>query len=154
MAVSGRSGFTGYACNFMVATWRQVSVNSKGGVEPLEDRMERRTFLLALFGGLAAAAIAPGLAEAAQPTPSPVPTPADLPEAVEVAVDDKAALDAADKEFSQYYYYRRRPVRRPVRRRVVYYRRPVRRVVYRRPVRRVYYRPAYYRRPVRVLRFF
>jgi hypothetical protein len=150
MADSGRSGFTGYACNFMVATWLQVSVSSKSGFAPLEDRMERRTFLLALFGGLAAAAVAPGLAEAAQPTPTPVPTPADLPEAVEVAVDDKAALDAADKEFSQYYYYRRRPVRR----RVVYYRRPVRRVVYRRPVRRVYYRRTYYRRPVRVLRFY
>jgi hypothetical protein len=150
MADSGRSGFTGYACDFMVATWQQVSVSSKSGVAPLEDRMERRIFLLALFGGLAAAAGAPSLAEAAQPTPSPVPKPADLPEAVEVAVDDKAALEAADKEFSQYYYYRRRPVRR----RVVYYRRPVRRVVYRRPVRRVYYRRAYYRRPIRVLRFY
>jgi len=124
MVDSGRSGFTVYACDFMVAACRQVSVRSLSGAATLAERMERKIFLFVLFGDLAAAAVAPGLAEAAQPTSSPVPTPADLPEAVEVAVDDKAALDAADKEFSQYCYYRRRPVRR----RVVYYRRPVRRV--------------------------
>ncbi len=110
--------------------------------------MERRTFLFALFGGLAAVAITPGLAEAAVTPPAPVPTPpADLPETVEVSADNKAALDEADKEFAQYYYRRRVYYRRPVRR--VYYRRPVRRVYYRRPVRRVYYR-----RPARVIRFY
>lgn len=100
--------------------------------------MERRTFLLALFGGVVAASIAPSLAEAAARPASAAP-PDVLPDELEIASDDKTALDAADKEFSQYYYRRR-----------VYSRRPVRRVVYRRPVRRVYYsRPVYYRRPVR-----
>ena len=89
-----------------------------------EDEMERRTFLMGLFGGLAAAAIGPSLAEAATETTLPV---AQLPETIEVAADDKKALDEADKDFSQYRYRR------------VYYRRPVRRVYYRRPVRRVYF---------------
>jgi hypothetical protein len=126
--------------------------------------MERRTFLLALFGGVIAAATAPSLAEAASRLDASPADPVrdalrDQPEAVEVSAENAEALDAADKEFTQYGYYRR-PVRR------VYYRRPVRRVyyrpvVYRRPVRRVYYRRpvyyrpvrrVYYRRPVRVMR--
>lgn len=109
--------------------------------------MERRTFLLGLVGGLAAAAAGVKTSEAAPALPAPVESLPQAPETVEIASDDKAALDAADKEFSQYYVVRRRYVRprrvvyyRPVRRRVVYYRRPVRRVYYRRPVRRVYYR--------------
>lgn len=117
--------------------------------------MERRTFLMGLFGGLAAAAIGPNLAEAAPATPPTLPV-ADMPETIEVAADDKKALDEADKEFSQYYYRRRVYYRRPVRR--VYYRRPVRRVYYARPVRRVYYRRpvrrVYYRRPVRRVYFY
>jgi hypothetical protein len=127
--------------------------------------MERRTFLLALFGGVIAAATAPSLAEAASRLDASPADPvrdalSDRPEAVEVSAETTEALDAADKEFAQYGYYYRRPVRR------VYYRRPVRRVyyrpvVYRRPVRRVYYRRpvyyrpvrrVYYRRPVRVMR--
>lgn len=106
--------------------------------------MERRTFLLGLVGGLAAAAAGVKTAEAA---PAPIEALPQAPETVEIASDDKAALDAADKEFSQYYVVRRRYARprrvvyyRPVRRRVVYYRRPVRRVYYRRPARRVYFR--------------
>lgn len=106
--------------------------------------MERRTFLMGLFGGLAAAAIGPTLAEAATETTPTLPV-AQLPETIEVAADDKKALDEADKEFSQYYYRRRRIVRR----RVIYRRRYVRRVYYRRPVRRVYYR-----RPVRRVFFY
>ncbi|MGL4439386.1 MAG: hypothetical protein ACRCUE_08950 [Bosea sp. (in: a-proteobacteria)] len=113
--------------------------------------MERRTFLLALFGGVVAASIVPSLAEAATPVQTTTP-PDVLPEELEISSDDKTALDEADKEFSQYYYRRR------VYRRRVYYRRPIRRVYYRRPVRRVYYRRpvrrVYYRRPVRVLRFY
>ncbi len=104
--------------------------------------MERRTFLLGLFGGLAAVTIAPGISEAASDK-IPLAPAQPLPEVVEVAAENKAALDEADKEFSQYYYRRR------VYRRRVYYRRPIRRVYYRRPVRRVYYR-----RPVRVIRFY
>lgn len=113
--------------------------------------MERRTFLMGLFGGLAAAAIGPSLAEAATEATPNLPV-AQMPETIEVAADDKKTLDEADKEFSQ-YYYRRRVVRRRV-----YYRRPVRRVYYRRPVRRVYYRRpvrrVYYRRPVRRIYFY
>lgn len=109
--------------------------------------MERRTFFLGLIGGLAAVSLAPRTAEAAPMSQAPA-SPDTLPDTLEVAAPDKAALDAADKEFSQLYVRRRVVYRRPVRR--VYYRRPVRRVVYRRPVRRVYYR-----RPVRrVIRVF
>lgn len=108
--------------------------------------MERRTFFLGLIGGLAAVALAPRVAEAAPMLQAPA-SPDALPETLEVAAPDKAALEAADKEFSQYYVRRRVYYRRPVRR--VVYVRP-RRVVYRRPVRRVYYR-----RPVRrVIRVF
>ncbi|MCX7325598.1 MAG: hypothetical protein NTZ14_14455 [Hyphomicrobiales bacterium] len=106
--------------------------------------MERRTFLMGLFGGLAATAIGPSLAEAATET-TPTQPVAQVPATIEVAADDKKALDETDKEFSQYYYRRRRIVRR----RVIYRRRYVRRVYYRRPVRRVYYR-----RPVRRVFFY
>jgi hypothetical protein len=114
--------------------------------------MNRRGFLAALIGGAVVAVAAPAEAhhhttKARGPQPLEPQPAAALPEA------EREALDAADKEHSQYYYYRpvrRRVVyRRPVRRRVVYYRRPVRTVYYRRPVRRVYYR-----RPVRVIRYF
>jgi hypothetical protein len=111
-----------------------------------ETHMERRTFFLGLIGGLAAVALAPRVAEAA-PLPQAPANPDALPETLEVAAPDKAALEAADKEFSQLYVRRRVVYRRPVRR--VYYRRPVRRVVYVRP------RRVYYRRPVRrVIRVF
>lgn len=108
--------------------------------------MHRRTFLLGLFGGLAAVTMAPQLAEAAPLPPAPA-RGEDLPEEVEVSVPDQQALEAADKQFAQYYR----------RRRVVYVRRAPR-VIYRRPVRRVVYvrpRRVYYRRPVRrVIRVF
>lgn len=104
--------------------------------------MERRTFLLGLFGGLAAAVAGAKVAEAAPATTATtVPDLPDTAKAVEIASDDRAALEAADKEFSQVYIVRRRYYRP---RRVVYYR--PRRVYYRRPVR------VYYRRPVRVRR--
>lgn len=91
--------------------------------------MDRRSFIMTLIGGMAAASIG-GVAavEAAQPkaVPVPDPTPARDDEAVTAEVKD--ALDKTDAEFSQYYYYRRpRYVRR-------YYARP-----------RYYYRPRYYR---------
>jgi hypothetical protein len=124
--------------------------------------MERRGFLLGLAGGLAALAIGIRPSEAAPARPD-LHQPERKPEpdiVQEVSEANKAAIEAADKDFSQYYY--RRPVRR------VYYRAPVRRVYYRRPVRRVYYRPVrarpvyyrrpvrrvYYRRPVRVIRYY
>lgn len=94
--------------------------------------MDRRSFVMALFGGLAAASVG-GIAasEAAQPKLVPTPGPDKAPE--EIDPEAKAALDKTDADFSQYYYYRR-----PVYRRRVYYR-----PVYRRPV-------YYYRRPRRV----
>jgi hypothetical protein len=105
--------------------------------------MQRRNFLKALFGGFAATALIPKLAEAAPSAPMP-PAPADLPETLEVAVDDRQALEEADKAYSQFY------VRRRVYRRRVVYVRPRRRVVYVRPVRRVYYRRPVRRRVIRV----
>ncbi len=95
--------------------------------------MDRRSFLMTLVGGLAAASLG-GIAavEAAQPA-RPAKregTPSEEPEAV--TAEMREALDKADAEFSQYYYYRRPRYR--------YYRRP-----YYLP--RYYYRPRYYHRP-------
>ena len=83
--------------------------------------MERRTFLLGLFGGLAAAAglAAAGAtpAQALPAAPAPTPTPAD-------AADMKAEdLDGVRTENTQYFYYRRRRWRPRYR----YYYRPRRR---------------------------
>lgn len=113
--------------------------------------MDRRSFVLSLFGGLAAAAIGgASLAQAAVPAAtSPVPNPEDL------APELKAGLDKTEADFSQAVVRRTTVVRRPVG-----YRRPVvvRRttVVHRRPtvVRRttVVRRPPAYRRPVVVRR--
>ncbi len=97
--------------------------------------MDRRSFVMALFGGLAAAGVG-GIAasEAAQPklTPVPTPDPAKAPE--ELSAEAKDGLDKADTEFSQYYYYRRPRYRRYYYRRPRYYYRP----------RRVYRRRYYY----------
>lgn len=99
--------------------------------------MERRTFLLGLIGVAVAGAAGVRTADAAPRAPPDLAEGPAAPEAIEIATDDKAALDAADKEFSQYYVVRRRRV---YRRRVVYHRPVRRRVVYRRrPVRRRYY---------------
>jgi hypothetical protein len=89
---------------------------------------------MTLVGGFAAASLG-GVAavEAAQPKLAPLPTPEPAKADDQVVAEMKEGLDKADSEFSQYYYYRRRPR---------YYRRPV--VVYRRP--RYYGRPRYYRR--------
>lgn len=101
--------------------------------------MDRRSFIMTLIGGMAAASLGGvAVAEAAQvkPVPGPLPEPAkanDVKADDQIAADTKEALDQTEADFSQYYYYRRRPR---------YYRRPV--VVYRRP--RYYGRPRYYRR--------
>ena len=95
--------------------------------------MDRRSFLMTLIGGMTAASLGGmAVAEAApvQPAPQPTPEPA---QSEEVAAATQEGLDKADAEYSQYYYYRRRPR---------YYARPR---YYRRP--RVYYRPRYYARP-------
>jgi hypothetical protein len=102
----------------------------------LEEVVDRRSFIMTLIGGMAAASLGGvAVAEAAQgkPVPGPLPEPAkadDVKADDQIAADTTQALDKADAEFSQYYYYRRRPR---------YYRRPV--VVYRRP--RYYARPRY-----------
>lgn len=105
--------------------------------------MDRRSFVMALFGGLAAASVG-GIAASQAAQPAPVPTPAPAPAAARKPEDldpeTAASLDKTDADFSQYYYYRR-----PVYRRRVYYRPVYRRPVYyyRRP-RRVYYRRRYW----------
>jgi hypothetical protein len=101
--------------------------------------VNRRSFVLSLFGGLAAASLG-GAAIAQAATELPVATPA----SAEIDASTKAGLDKADAEFSQVVVRRTTVVRRPVYRRPVY-RRPVvvRRTVVRRPV---------YRRPVVVRR--
>ena len=85
--------------------------------------MDRRSFVMALFGGLAAASVG-GIAasQAAQPKLAPLSAkkPEELPEEL------KEGLDKTDADFSQYYYYRRP-----------------------RYVRRYYYHPRYYYRPRR-----
>lgn len=101
--------------------------------------MDRRSFVLSLFGGLAAAAIGgASLAQAAVPAAaSPVPNPEDL------APELKAGLDKAEADFSQAVVRRTTVVHRPAG-----YGRPVvvrRTTVVRRP-------PRYYRRPIVVRR--
>jgi hypothetical protein len=97
--------------------------------KPLEDVVDRRSFIMTLIGGMAAASIGGvAVAEAAQPKSAPLPDPAPAKDGEAVAPELKDALDKTDAEFSQ-YYYRRRPR---------YYARP-------RYYRPRYYRPRYYR---------
>lgn len=98
--------------------------------------MDRRSFLTGLIGGLAAAGSL-GTVALAAPRVSPAAEPHRPDETPQV---DPEALDKTEADYSQYYYYRRRPRwrRRYWRRR--YYYRP--RYYYRRR----YYRPRYYYR--------
>ncbi|HEV2512180.1 hypothetical protein [Bosea sp. (in: a-proteobacteria)] len=101
--------------------------------------MDRRSFMLSLFGGLAAASVG-GMAIAQAATAAPAAAP--LPNPEELAPALKDGLDKADAEFSQVVVRDRVVVRRP---------RPYRRpVVVRRTV--VVRRPRPYRRPVVVRR--
>ena len=69
--------------------------------------MDRRSFVLSLFGGLAAASLGGvAVANAASRNPVAPAAPSD-----EIDAGLKAALDTADTEFTQ--YYRRPPHRRP-----------------------------------------
>lgn len=102
--------------------------------------MDRRSFVVSLFGGLAAAGLGGlGLAQAAAPaTAAPVPSPEELAPAL------RARLDKGEADFSQVVVRRTTVVRRPAR----YYRRPVvvrRTVVVRRPRRVVVRRRVIYR---------
>ncbi len=95
--------------------------------------MDRRSFLMTLVGGFAAAGMGGiAVAEAAQPKLAPVPDAEPNKGDEAVTAEMKEALDKTDAEFSQYYYYRRPR----------YYARPR---YYVRP--RYYYRPRYYARP-------
>lgn len=92
--------------------------------------MDRRSFVMSLFGGLAAAGLG-GTAIAQAATRKPGLAPA-MPAAGELDPVTKAALDQADADFNQVVIRERTVVRRP---RPVY-RRPVvirERVVVRRP---------------------
>lgn len=108
--------------------------------------MDRRSFIMALVGGMAAAGLG-GIAsaEAAGTAPSstglqPLPRREDAPLPEEaVSAQTKEALDKGEAKFTQYYYYRRpRYYARPH-----YYARPR----YYGP--RYYARPRYYYRPRR-----
>lgn len=70
--------------------------------------MDRRSFLMTLVGGFAAAGMG-GIAAAEAAQPKLVPVPDAEPNKGEEAVtaEMKEALDKTDAEFSQYYYYRR-----------------------------------------------
>jgi len=96
--------------------------------------VNRRSFMMTLLGGMAAASVS-GIAavEAAQPKLAPVPAPEPAKTGDQIAADMKDGLDNAETEFSQ-YYYRRRPR---------YYGRPR----YYRPRPRVFVRRRYYGRP-------
>lgn len=105
--------------------------------QPSEDVVDRRSFIMTLVGGIAAASVGGmAAAEAAQPklapNPAPMPEPQPAKADDQIAAETKDGLDKADTEFSQYYYRRPRYYRRPV---VVYRRRP-----------RYYGRRGYYRR--------
>lgn len=108
--------------------------------------MDRRSFIMTLIGGMTVASLGSvAVAEAAAPKAVPVtgPTPEPAKPDQEIAAEMKDALDKSDADFSQYYYYRRRPR---------YYARPR----YYRPryYRPRYYRPRYYYRPRRRVYFY
>lgn len=106
--------------------------------------MDRRSFVLSIFGGLATAGLS-GTAMAQAAMDKTTPTPEMLP-ANELNAATKAALDRADADFNQVVVRERTVVRRPR----PAYRRPVvvrERVVVRRPAPR-YRRPVVLRRDV------
>jgi len=104
--------------------------------------MERRTFLLGLIGGLAAAAGLTTISTTPVQALSPAAPPSDAIESANLTSGD---LDGVRTEDAQYYYRRRRRhyrragryYRRGYRRTARYYRRGYRRA--RRYVRRRYY---------------
>lgn len=112
--------------------------------------MNRRSFVLSLFGGLAAASLGgTAIAQAATDLPPIAPAPE------EVDASTKAALDKAEADFSQAVVRRTTVVRRPYRRPVVRRTTVVRRRPYRAPVvvrRTTVVRRRPYRRPVVVRR--
>ena len=72
--------------------------------------MDRRSCIMTLIGGMAAASIGGvAVAEAAQPKSAPLPGPVPAGDDKAVLAKAKEELDKTDAEFSQYYYYRRRP---------------------------------------------
>lgn len=112
--------------------------------------MNRRSFVLSLFGGLATASLGgAAIAQAATDLPAIAPAPDELD------ASTKAALDKADADFSQAVVRRTTVVRRPYRRPVVVRRTTVVRRPYRAPVvvrRTTVVRRPVYRRPVVVRR--
>ena len=70
--------------------------------------MDRRSFLMTLIGGVAAAGFGGiAAADAAQPKPAPQPDTGAAKGDEAVPAEMKEALDKTDAEFAQYYYYRR-----------------------------------------------
>lgn len=100
--------------------------------------MDRRSFVVSLFGGLAAASLGgTAIAQAASRTPELAPTQP----VGEIEASTKAALDQADAEFSQMHPNHRSYHHRPYHRRRPRHARPVVIPRHRRVVRngRVYY---------------
>jgi hypothetical protein len=111
----------------------------------LEEILDRRSFVLSLFGGLAAASVGGlGIAQAAATAPA-----APLPGSEDLAPELKAGLDQTDADFSQTVVRRTTVVRPAYRRPVVVRRTTVVRPAYRRPV--VVRRTTVVRRPRRVV---
>lgn len=98
--------------------------------ELLEEDVDRRSFVMSVFGGVAAASLGgTAIAQAASRKPD---LAAALPAGDQIDAATKAALDEADADFNQ-VVVRERVVVRPRRRRPVVVRR---RVIVRRPIRR------------------
>jgi hypothetical protein len=111
--------------------------------ELLEKDLDRRSFVVSLFGGLAAASLG-GIAIAQAASPKTEVAPA-APTDAEIDATTKASLDQAEAEFSQHRGHHRGPRHHPHHpHRPRHHRPPVHRHVYRRPRRvvrngRVYY---------------
>src|SRR3954453_6883579 len=105
----------GCALTHMGALWRG------GAKRPEGNAMNRRTLLLGLLGGLAAAPaiIAAASSVEAAPLPEVLPsTPAPLPEPASASAVTEADLDGVKPDWSRYYHRGVRRVGRRTARRV------------------------------------
>lgn len=105
----------------------------------LEAILDRRSFVMSLFGGIAAAGLGGvGMAQARQTKPAAhekPSVPAEAPASQDIDETMRAGLDATDAEFAQHPHRPHRPHRH------MHYRHP--QLVHRRPIKR---RPPHYRR--------
>ncbi|WP_168166031.1 hypothetical protein [Bosea sp. PAMC 26642] len=119
-----------------IAPLNSERVDNTGSEQPqyLEKLVDRRSFVVSLFGGLAVAGLGgASIAQAATPKSDPAPA---APAAGAINTATKAGLDQADADFNQVVIRERVVRRRGPYERGPYRRRPVvvrRRVVVRRP---------------------